>query len=173
MTITYKNTKRDLYNFSFICLWNKIIYFIILDFIFASVASWPALAIFYYSIRFNLKQTSLAVIHFSATFLLMAIIVIIYLPAISLYLNTKKNNPSFYETCKMTISDDYLYVESAKYHSKRSWSLFINVIFTRNYIVLYQNKLLAHIVPKRAFVSDSDFNEFSDRVKECFHNSRN
>ncbi len=175
MTVKYKNTKKDLIATSFIYIWTRKYKTIFFIFLFSAVISWPSLFVtiitFLYDVT-NPHPKGYGASHLFFTFMVTTFLYLLYLPTVTLWLNSEKNNPALKETCSLRFDEEYLYSESFKSKCQVSWSLFIYAVLSKNYIILNKSAFQTYIIPRRAFDSDSEFQEFSRKVNKYFLASR-
>ena len=66
------------------------------------------------------------------------------------------------------IADDYISISSDYFVSKMQWDYYKSVKKTPSHIFIYDNQLSSIMVPRSAFVSDSDFESFFDTLSSFF-----
>jgi hypothetical protein len=88
---------------------------------------------------------------------------------ISIYYLFSKKNTSFLTKHIVETQNDAFY-EETKYNKTFSyWSGITSVVLRPGFVAVYISPHLAHIIPNRAFTSDSQRTEFLALVKEKIH----
>lgn len=93
----------------------------------------------------------------SFVFLLILVGLIIYIP-FSVYRNSKKNYHSkgarFTEKMLFTIDDQWINTKGESFETNRNWEKILRVKETKNWFLIYENKMNAHIINKRCLTED-------------------
>lgn len=72
---------------------------------------------------------------------------------------------NFHHPITIEIDEDKLKIQTINCESSIRWQLYIKAIETKNIFMLYQAKALFNIIPKRAFNSDEELDEFRELVR--------
>jgi hypothetical protein len=70
------------------------------------------------------------------------------------------------EPMTISIGPEHLLVRAARADTRIKWSAIKRIKLMRNRLFVFSSKTVAHIVPRRAFSSDADFNAFVGAAQE-------
>ena len=73
-----------------------------------------------------------------------------------------RSQPSLREAMNLNITQEGLDCKAETYESKVQWQIFVKFLETKNVFMLYQAEALFNIIPKRAFNSDEEIEEFRE-----------
>jgi hypothetical protein len=91
---------------------------------------------------------------------------IIFLLPFFVYLSAKKTFSSsgrFQERIVYEFLDDYIKITGESFNSELTWEKTYKITELRNWIFIYQNRLVANIIPKKSF--GNNLSEFKELVK--------
>jgi hypothetical protein len=77
-----------------------------------------------------------------------------------------RRQPALGDDVQLTITDVGLAVRGAAAEGEERWRLYTSYLETRHLFLLYHGPRTFRLVPKRAFASDDDADEFRDMVVE-------
>lgn len=76
-----------------------------------------------------------------------------------------KNNPSLDHPITVEVEKEIIKMKTITFESSIQWQLYIKAVETKNLFMLYQAKALFNIIPKRAFSSDEQIEEFRELLR--------
>lgn len=76
-----------------------------------------------------------------------------------------KGLPNLHHPISFEVNEETLKFKSLNFDSSLQWQLYIKAVETKNLFMLYQGKLLFNMIPKRAFNSDTQMEEFRELVR--------
>ena len=77
-----------------------------------------------------------------------------------------------YSAQSLALRDGGLFVDSAKYKTEIAWRGIVDVRRSADRIFFFMGKRLAYIVPRRAFDSDADFENFASVGEQRWRQAR-
>ena len=69
-------------------------------------------------------------------------------------------NAGFYGDCSISLDANGLHESKASGDTVRKWSAVEKIVVSSKYLFVYTSGVEAFVVPRRAFVTDTDFNSF-------------
>ena len=84
------------------------------------------------------------------------------------YLRTKsyfEKHPALSELTTFYFDPERIEVVTSESHSKLTWRRIYKVREFKHYLLIYQNRHIAYVVPKKSFESDEDMREVKDRIR--------
>lgn len=75
-----------------------------------------------------------------------------------------KSNPSIREPVNIEVTEEGIDFEGATFKSAIKWQIYTNFLESKNLFMLYQSNNLFNMIPKRAFSSNEQINQFRDLI---------
>jgi len=98
---------------------------------------------------------------------------LVYLCYIAPYFSSRssyRKSSSLKYPIRYSLSDDVISQESAVGRAEVLWTAFVRARETRDLFLLYINKNLAHVIPKRAFSGENELAEFRGLLRRHLKN---
>ena len=83
-----------------------------------------------------------------------------------------KSNPSIREPVNLEVSEEGINSQGATFQSAIKWQIFTKFLESKNLFILYQSNNLFNMIPKRAFSSDEQIEQFRDLLRTMIVKSR-
>jgi hypothetical protein len=78
---------------------------------------------------------------------------------------TWKGFASLHQPMSVEVNEEVLKIKSINFDTSMQWQLYIKAVETKNLFMLYQAKALFNMIPKRAFSSDEQVEEFRELLR--------
>lgn len=78
---------------------------------------------------------------------------------------TWKNFPNGHQPMSVEVNEEVIKIKSINFDTIMQWQLYIKAVETKNLFMLYQAKALFNMIPKRAFSSDEQVEEFRELLR--------
>jgi hypothetical protein len=75
-----------------------------------------------------------------------------------------KNHPSLRETMNLEFTQEWMNLKGESFESKLRWKIFVKFLETKNLFLLYHSKIVFNMIPKRAFNSDEEIQQFREML---------
>ena len=160
MTVRYKITFRDLLAFCFYHYLRSPIL----------VATYGIGLVFISFVVFQMLPKDGSAIANTITFLVIDFIALALLAGIaatSIVLSMiSRRNKTFLTDCTMTLGENGFISETPYARSEQKWAIVQKLARNNNYIFLYVAQYMAHVIPRRAFRDDAEWNSFYEFCRQ-------
>ena len=83
-----------------------------------------------------------------------------------LYKRSYENSPKYSQECNATFTGEIIYVENAAGKSELKWNIYKSYLESTRYILIYMGKNSFSIIPKSAFKSEEEIDNFKSMLNK-------